>query len=418
MYCSSCYWNNYDPYRLFSTKTPYINVRGDIRDSVNSAELQDCKALSIWGIFRHGKRSPGIKFSDNIKHIIAIRGEIIARHEDGESLLCAQDLENLKNWKVNKELFKNLHDTIEEGLSEIAGVGRRLREAFKNLLTDLKPHEYTFRSNRFKYIGKCIDGFLRGLKQPDLKVEYARFGDVMAPFDDCPTYKNMVKRNDTTFAQARNYLTSPEYLRSKARIQNRTGLILTNEQLTSLYDLCRYAWSALENIPSPWCALFDEEDLKIQEYYEDLRLYYRNGYGNPWNVEFGQIPLADLLRKFKLQKQKPHIKITAYFTHATMLSMTYSALGLFKDDNPLTADYRDDNRKWRTSQHAPFAGNLIAVLNKCQRFGNDKFMVAFYMNEKPFEGICKHGVCTWEEFEEMLRPTQSKTFLNVCNKKI
>ncbi|XP_060801098.1 multiple inositol polyphosphate phosphatase 1-like [Amyelois transitella] len=380
----------------------------------------NCDAISIWGLFRHGQRNPGIKYSENIEHVIDIRKDLIKRHKEGKGSLCVQDVENLADWKVNPRMFTDLHDTTEEGLYEMHGIAKRLKEAYKNLIGDLQPETYTFRSSFQPYIRLCIDSFLEGLGQPDLKVDEIRRRDIMSAFDDCKRYKKFVKHNQTTFSLAYQYQTTAEYLKSKENVQKRIGINyeLTNEEFISLYDLCRYTWSAVDDKPSPWCALFDEEDLKIQEYYEDLRLYYRNGYGNPWNIEFGRIPLADLLKTFQLEKEKPRKKITAYFSHATMLSMTYSALGLFKDDKPLTPYNRDDHRKWRTSEHALFGGSLIAVLNKCNKKAPDDFVVEFYMNEKPLEELCNHGICTWDEFQEMLRPSKNKTFENVCYMKM
>lgn len=148
------------------------------------------------------------------------------------------------------------------------------------------------------------------------------------------------------------------------RIQKRIGIEykLTNTNITSLYDLCRYSWSGLHNRASPWCALLSTEDLKVIEYYEDLRHYYRNGHGFPINELFGRIILADLYKTFRNIKNGYGRKLTAYFTHATMMDMTYAALGWFKDATPLTSEYRHPNRKWKSSKLAPFAANLISVL--------------------------------------------------------
>lgn len=115
---------------------------------------------------------------------------------------------------------------------------------------------------------------------------------------------------------------------------------------------------------SPWCALFTTEDLKVLEYYGDLRHYYRNGYGNKINPRLGQIPLVDLLKTFQQAVDGKGKKIVAYFTHATMIDMVYTALDLFKDNDPLTSAQRNSDRKWRTSKWTTFGANLFVVLNK------------------------------------------------------
>lgn len=143
---------------------------------------------------------------------------------------------------------------------------------------------------------------------------------------------------------------------------------MTNENITSLYDLCRYTTSGIHNTLSPWCALFTTEDIKVLEYIGDLRHYYRNSYGTPVNKIFGRIPLTDLLETFIKAKNGNGKQFTLYFTHATMMDMVYVALGLFKDEVPLTAEFRNDTRKWRSSKSSAFASNLMVTLNRYALF--------------------------------------------------
>ncbi|XP_060801097.1 multiple inositol polyphosphate phosphatase 1-like [Amyelois transitella] len=371
VYCLSCFWNNYCPYRYFSTKTPYSNDRGDIRDV---ARLKGCEAISIWGLIRHGQLNPNKKYSDYIENVMSLRNEILLSHEKGKGSLCVQDLENLRNWKVNSTTITDKYgSTSNNGMSPMAAIAHRYKEAYKDLPWSLES-TYIFKSNSLPYVLESIDEFVDGLKQPGLHINYSTLINVTM---------------------------------SKHRIEKRLGF--TYDYITFLYDVCR--WSAVDNKAGPWCALFDEEDLKIQEYREDLRLYYNQGYGNSWNEEFGQVTLADLLKTFRLEKERPDNKITLQFCRGPDLSMAYSGLGLFKDDTILTANFRDDNRKWRTSEHAPFNGNLVAVLHRCEKTA-DNYVVAFYMNESPLKAICNHGVCNWKEFEEMFRPFENKTFEN------
>ena len=151
----------------------------------------------------------------------------------------------------------------------------------------------------------------------------------------------------------------------KERIERKLGLNFTllNDDITAMYDLCRYSWHGITNTPSPWCAVFSAEDLKVLEYIDDLRHYYRNSYGiSQFSKLFGQIPLADLLRTFKQVKHGNGKKIVSYVTHATMMDMILVVLNLYKDAKPLMGAYRDLNRRWRTSFISSFSSNLIAAL--------------------------------------------------------
>lgn len=100
------------------------------------------------------------------------------------------------------------------------------------------------------------------------------------------------------------------------------------------------------------------------EYMGDMKHYYRNSYGSRFSKKFGEVTMADLLKKFRLAKDGKGEKFTGYFTHATMVNMIYAALGLFEDKKPLTADHRDPRRKWRSSTISSFSANIVAVLNR------------------------------------------------------
>lgn len=150
------------------------------------------------------------------------------------------------------------------------------------------------------------------------------------------------------------------------RIRRRVGVdyAASDENITALYDWCRYTWSEIDNKLSPWCAVFTTDDLKVLEYADDLNHYYKNGYGSPLNQQLGQIPLADLLKHFQEAKEGKGKNIVTYFTDASMIEMVYTSLNLFKDDRPLTGASKNPKRKWRNSKFSSFSSNLLATLNR------------------------------------------------------
>ncbi|XP_034824602.1 multiple inositol polyphosphate phosphatase 1-like [Maniola hyperantus] len=400
----NCYWNSECVYKYFSSKTPYNSVRGDIRDS--KVKLKGCEPVSIWTLIRHGKRYPGIDYQRIMLQALAIRDYVVQSYLTGNSSLCAQDVENLRNWEVDTKLFENTHSLTDEGYQEILEIGCRLKEAYSELLSDLEDGSYSLRSAFGHWVEDGVDGFVKGVANRSLFVEKPdRHYDIMAPYEACPKYVLGVRNNPKTYNEAEKYENSPEYIATKQRIQNRLGIqyVLTNKNITALYDLCRYTWPATGNKGSPWCALFTKEDLHPIEYYSDLRHYYRNGYGTPINEKFGQIPMADLYKTFVNAKANSNRKLTSYFTHATMMDMVYSALGLFKDKVPLTSVHRDPDRKWRSTTMAPCAANIIAVLNRCSTHNKEDYKIVFYSNEEPLTSMCDNGVCSWQKFENKFK---------------
>ncbi|KAJ8731982.1 hypothetical protein PYW08_014712 [Mythimna loreyi] len=398
-----CFWNTGCPYKYFSNKTPYNLVRGDIRDS--RVKLNGCEPVSIWTLIRHGQRNPGTGFGMYMKEALVIKDYIVSSYERGNCSLCAQDVENLRKWQDDKQMFANPYQLTKEGALESEGIARRLKQAFPKLLARLDENDYQFRPAPGAWMADSVKAFVDGLYDRPLTIQPAKTGyDVISPYDTCKKYTDL-KLSGKAYEESIKYLSSAEYLASKDRIQRRLGIdyALTDTNITALYDLCRYATSGLTNQFSPWCALFTTEDLKAMEYTADLRHYYRSGYGEPINELFGQIALTDLLKSFQDSKAGNGKKITAYVTHATMMDMVWCALKLFKDDAPLTSAFSKPDRKWRSSKLAIFSSNLIVELNKCNN-GPDDYNVVFYLNEEPLQSLCREGVCTWKEFEDKLTP--------------
>ncbi|XP_014363394.2 multiple inositol polyphosphate phosphatase 1-like isoform X3 [Papilio machaon] len=411
---SSCYWNENCHYKYFSSKTPYEFVRGDIRDSV--VIKPGCKTISLWGLVRHGKRNPGENFVYKMLDATILKDYIKTSHDKGNGSMCAQDVENLYNWIIDEDTFRNVHQIAKEGYEEMAGLGHRFSAVFKDLLINADENNYTLRSAYGHWLENSVKGFIKGIGNESLIVDKSNKSfDIMAPYESCNYYMKDVKQNPDIYREPTKYQDMNEFLAVKDRIQQRTGInyTLTNENITSLYDLCRYTSSGTHKKFSPWCALFSTEDIKVMEYIGDLRHYYRNSYGTPVNKIFGRIPLSDLLETFINTKNGKGKQFTIYFTHATMMDMVYTALGLFRDEVPLTAEFRNDARKWRSSKSTAFASNLMVTLNRCTDGEETDYNVVFYLNERPLESICNNGECSWREFEEKLKPFVNTT-LDFC----
>lgn len=66
--------------------------------------------------------------------------------------------------------------------------------------------------------------------------------------------------------------------------------------------MCRFdtAWNPkYADQISPWCHLFDNVDLQVMEYSEDLKYYWKNGYGHPLNYEIACPLLKNLVDSFR-----------------------------------------------------------------------------------------------------------------------
>ena len=61
------------------------------------------------------------------------------------------------------------------------------------------------------------------------------------------------------------------------------------------YEIAEFP-DILEHV-SPWCAVFLEEDLKILEFADDLKFYWKDGYGFDINWKMTQPIMAELTQK-------------------------------------------------------------------------------------------------------------------------
>ncbi|XP_013194464.1 multiple inositol polyphosphate phosphatase 1 [Amyelois transitella] len=411
----ACYWNAECPFQLYSTKTPYDTVRGDIRDH----ELpNNCQAVSIWTLNRHGNRNPGSSVTESIKVIAGLKDEIIQSYEAGRGQLCAQDIENFRRWSWNETLETSASFLTGTGYEELYNIAKRLRERYPHLLQGSEDTFYLRTTNEQRTVTSSM-AFVHGLTE-DSNLTLTVDGpferdDLIRPYENCDKYQQDVKTSQELQDQIDAYLSTNEYLAVQNRVQARLGITtqLSAEDIYSIYEICRFYRSWTETLQSPWCAAFTNEDLVVLEYRDDVRHYYRNGYGSWVNVNLGSTVVKNLYDNFAAVVNGTGLSWVSYFTHDTMLEMAYCALGLYKDDFVLEGNYRNPNRKWQTSNIACFSVNIVAVLNRCQESGSQTHRVQFFVNEKVSD-LCPFEGCTWQEFQERYS-SFSDTDLSFCS---
>ncbi|KOB66528.1 putative multiple inositol polyphosphate phosphatase [Operophtera brumata] len=348
----ACYWNRQCPFPLHSTKTPYDTVRGDIRDFTTP---QNCEAVSVWTLNRHGNRNPGSSVTESIKYIASLKDEI--------------DVNNFRRWSWNDTLEVSQSYLTGTGYEELFDIATRIREKYPHLLQGTAEDYYFRPTNEQRTITSAI-AFAHGLNDGTnltLHIDNARTrDDVVRPYENCDRYQQEVKTSQLLDDQMNDYFNTAEFIAVQHAVQQRLGLStqLTPDNIYELYEICRFdrSWSDIHQ--SPWCAAFSDHDLVVLEYRDDIRHYYRNGYGSWVNVNLGGPALKDLYENFEAAVQGHGRKVTSYFTHDTMLEMVWCALGIFKDPNQLQASFRNPGRVWRTSSIGAFSVNLIAVLNR------------------------------------------------------
>ncbi|XP_073957030.1 multiple inositol polyphosphate phosphatase 1-like [Choristoneura fumiferana] len=400
----NCYWNRECPNLLHSTKTSYETVRGDIRDY---PDPESCEAISVWTLHRHGNRNPG-SVSVLMKELIdTVQSQIIQAYEAGRSQLCAQDIEAFRRWTFNETILASQSYLTGTGYDELYDIAKRLRHRYPLLFQGTSDDYYFRPTNSQRTIASAM-GYVHGFTEgTNLNINFDgpfERDDMIRPYENCLRYQQEVRGGALLEQQLVDYAETEEYLALQRAVQARLGITyqLTQDDIYTLYEICRYHRTWVPSHQDAWCAAFTNEDLVVLEYRDDVRHYYRNGYGSWVTPRLAGPLLKDLRERFQAAVRGEGKKVVSYFSHNAMTEMTFIALGLYRDNFAILGSQRNTNRLWRTSFIAAFATNLMVVLNRCTESGTQTHRVQFFINEKETT-LCPLSGCTWDQFEDIMR---------------
>jgi len=330
---TSCYADQPDKYNFFSTKTSGFEIA---ERNTTPVSMPGCQPKSFWMIVRHGTRNP----SDDAIREIANDGnklaqEIVANHKAGRGKLCDADLDALSKWKwnVTEDQEKMLTDS---GRREQRELGRRFRERFPGLLDQpFNKDDYLIRSTATPRAEKSAEAYGEGAFPSEaVEMEKPRDDDkVLRFYDHCPRWITTVDDNEETFLEKRQFQLGIEMETTKNEISKTLGFTsaLPHSRVKLMYDMCRFKKAFEPEEVSPWCAAFSTENLKVWEYFQDLKYWYKNGYAYPINYNMACPLIKDMVDVFSENPRRG----TFYFSHSEAVLPLMSLLGLNRDANPL-----------------------------------------------------------------------------------
>ncbi|KAJ6636219.1 Multiple inositol polyphosphate phosphatase 1 [Pseudolycoriella hygida] len=361
----TCYDSSKENTNLhLATKTPYRFI-SNYNDSV--VTYPGCHPRRIWSVIRHGTRNPKRKIIDaiNIK-LTNIRNEIIERRNPK---LCPQDIERLRSWESQINVDEEKHLTYE-GNDELLQLAERVQNRFPSIL----PEQFDESSYKFKFTDsqrtwKSFESFASGLfgRNNLSKVLHApptKRDPILRFYKLCSKWAVDVDDNPDAAHEPNEWLKSDEMNNLMQEMRQKLDLpSLSKGDIVLMYTACGFETAWYKFNSSPWCSIFTENQLKILEFYFDLKHYWNDGYGFEINKMQACPALKDMVDHLDLNSNHPNS--TFYFTHSGALLKILAHLGLYRDDFTLTHKDFGKNREWRVGKIDAFASNLVFVSFEC-----------------------------------------------------
>ncbi|CAG7716364.1 unnamed protein product [Allacma fusca] len=364
---------------------------------------------------RHGTRNPSQHQITQMKTtLIKLRDRILKQSATGK--LCKEVLDGLKNWEISLNT-SDAYRLVKRGYLELDGISRRYQSSFPELFPKKFTNEsYFFRTTSFQRTKESAKSFAAAIFGVDaLPGVYfhkpSKNDSLLHFFKICPKWIQQVKNNPKVKFEVNQFKESEVFQDMVKRVKQRLNLgddHVSTRHVLIMYDACAFETAWNTPVLSSWCAVFDEEDLRILEYLQDLHRYWQDGYAVPINYEQACEPIRDLVERFSSKANNPEnpLVTTAYFSHDETLMKVYSRLGLFRDPVNLTAKGYENfktNRQWMTSKIAKFASNLAFILFECPAEVN-KYKIGSFVQESPVDvDACDgHWLCPLSQFVENL----------------
>jgi multiple inositol-polyphosphate phosphatase/2,3-bisphosphoglycerate 3-phosphatase len=425
-----CYAKDEQPYLNFATKTAYQIVFG--KGNNQQHRVPECSPIQFWSINRHGTRYPSARSINRLRQLSRVHDEIIKNYDERRSFpdkgrLCPEDLDLFRRWRWNETVNdRNSNALTSQGIMDMKFLARRYASKFEDLMREpYSENTYSFQYTDTDRTHDSYQAYIEGLFKNNAYQVHANVFNtdrLIKPTKSCNAWIRNVEENPETLNEYMRFKHMQEYQQMVRDVFRRLGFrySLNDSVISDMYDMCRYEKSWDLDRPSPWCMVFNKEQLKLLEYAEDLKYYYKGGYGNELNGKVGCPPLKDLYEKFEATVNSGNNngnKVTVFFTHSITIQTFLTAMGIAKDYQPLTAEnyYQQQRRKWRTSTIDPVASNLAAVLYECR--GGERHRVMFFLNEVPVEyPECSVGLCNWSTVKSKLQYSAENCNMEFCDR--
>jgi multiple inositol-polyphosphate phosphatase/2,3-bisphosphoglycerate 3-phosphatase len=413
--------------RNFATKSRYPLYDDEIVKIPHG-----CTALHLNMVFRHGTRYPSWK---DIKGMSEL-ADYINQFHDKDTSYGNMKLPWFNHFKYGDKFL------AEVGAEELYNISKRIRQRFQSLFTPkYSGEQHYFVSTMTPRASQSASAFAFGLFEGTGNLGPSKFQPVAITttnltepalrfFDACSEYKQKVSKNkNISLTEFHKFGEGPEMVNLKHVLASRLNITdhssLTTHHIQHMFLSCAYELGIYGK--GQWCSVLDDSDLDIIEYFYDIKNYWKRGYGYRINYEMSCLLLRNLTESIENVIQSSntsdsYTKAIFHFSHAETMIPLICLMGLFRDTEPLLADnYQEQkNRLFKTSNIAPFSGNIAVVLFSCKGDveKQDSLYIQVLANEMPVALPCCNAkeLCPLHQFRACFGNISKKCdFSKVCN---
>lgn len=148
---------------MFQVSVIYIAVY--TQKSTNFKNHLDCTPKKFWLLQRHGTRLANANQISKFPNILPIQTKAINNHENGKGTLCPQDLELIREWKLDPNITESIAEYLAlAGWIELESIASRYQNAFPTLLpSTYDPYAYLFQHSNTQRTQASFRAFADGL---------------------------------------------------------------------------------------------------------------------------------------------------------------------------------------------------------------------------------------------------------------
>ncbi|KAL4797970.1 histidine phosphatase superfamily [Aspergillus venezuelensis] len=413
---------SFDPLEHVGANSPWF--AGPNVNKISSDVPDGCSVDQAVYVVRHGSRYPDPGAYE----------EWQALHEALQSagFEASGSLSFLENWSpVLSHPDQQIAQVSITGYKELYNLGTDLRFRYPTFYTDNTP--FVLWANEYQRTVDSARLFARGYLGPN--ASYADIysinadadgaaGNSLATSDQCPNFQDASGGDYTTTWDSIYLPPITERLNKLIR----GNLTLTDSHVSIFPYLCGFE-TQITGSRSPFCDIFTREEILQYEYRQDLRYYYGTGAGAGANMTV-QYPVLQGIVNLLQEGPKATTQTSSgsetlpplivAFTHDNQINELASILGIFDNQEPLSAKSIDSDRIFVSSRTSPMRGTIAFERLNCKARKGNSINVRILVNDAVYPvPSCRSGPgssCPVDQYAKYVTNQKSKygSYASVC----